>query len=101
MRSRKNLWYSSTGSVYELVESVVEGVEKVEAEVGLRNVPDLSPEEGLASNVGSPDGLPDVHQGLLAMVDDVTGEDVARSAGAFQGQRVVKIAAALKAGWAA
>jgi NAD(P)H dehydrogenase (quinone) len=46
------IYYSATGTVYELAKSVVEGAEKTGAEVRLRKVHELAPEEAIASNAG-------------------------------------------------
>ncbi|HEX8306591.1 MAG TPA: NAD(P)H:quinone oxidoreductase [Jatrophihabitans sp.] len=46
------VYYSSTGTVYELAQSIVEGAEKAGAEVRLRKVAELAPDEAIASNAG-------------------------------------------------
>ena len=46
------IYYSSTGTVYELAQSIVKGAESVGAEVRLLKVHELAPEEAIASNVG-------------------------------------------------
>lgn len=44
------IYYSSTGTVHELAESVAEGARKEGAEVRLLRVSELAPEEAIASN---------------------------------------------------
>ena len=46
------VYYSSTGTVYELAKLIVEGAEKAGAEVRLLKVPELAPEEAIATNAG-------------------------------------------------
>jgi NAD(P)H dehydrogenase (quinone) len=46
------VYYSSTGTVYELAQSIVEGAEKAGAEVRLRKVAELAPDEAIAANAG-------------------------------------------------
>jgi len=46
------VYYSSTGTVYELAKSIVEGAEKAGAEVRLRKVHELAPDEAIAANAG-------------------------------------------------
>jgi len=46
------VYYSSTGSVYELAKSIAEGAEKAGAEVRLVKVDELAPDEAIASNQG-------------------------------------------------
>jgi NAD(P)H:quinone oxidoreductase type IV len=44
------IYYSATGTVHELAKSIVEGAEKVGAEVRLLRVAELAPEAAVASN---------------------------------------------------
>ncbi len=44
------VYYSSTGNVHQLAAAVAEGAEEAGAEVRLRRVPELAPEEAIDSN---------------------------------------------------
>jgi NAD(P)H dehydrogenase (quinone) len=44
------IYYSSTGNVHQLAEAMAEGAREAGAEVRLRRVPELAPEEAIASN---------------------------------------------------
>ena len=46
------IYYSATGSVYELAQAVREGAEKAGAEVRVRKVQELAPQEAIESNEG-------------------------------------------------
>jgi NAD(P)H dehydrogenase (quinone) len=46
------IYYSATGTIYQLVQAAVEGAEKAGAEVRLRKVHELAPEEAIANNEG-------------------------------------------------
>jgi len=46
------IYYSATGSVYALAQSVVAGAEKAGADTRLRKVRELAPDEAIASNEG-------------------------------------------------
>jgi NAD(P)H dehydrogenase (quinone) len=46
------IYYSATGTTYALAKAVVEGAESAGAEVRLRKVRELAPEEAIASNAG-------------------------------------------------
>jgi NAD(P)H dehydrogenase (quinone) len=46
------IYYSATGSVWQLAKAVLQGAEKNGAEVRLRKVPELAPDEAIASNAG-------------------------------------------------
>src|SRR5829696_6133097 len=46
------IYYSSTGTTYRLARAVAEGAEGTGAEVRLRKVKELAPEEAIASNEG-------------------------------------------------
>ena len=46
------VYYSATGSVYELAKAAAEAAEKAGAEVRLRKVHELAPQEAIASNEG-------------------------------------------------
>jgi len=71
------LYYSATGSVHALAQGVAEGAEKAGAEVRLRKVPELAPEEAIASNAGwsahrrETQDLPEANLGDLQWADVV------------------------------
>jgi NAD(P)H dehydrogenase (quinone) len=44
------IYYSSTGNVHKLAEAIAEGASETGAEVRLRRVPELAPEEAIQSN---------------------------------------------------
>lgn len=46
------IYYSATGNVYELAQAIKEGAEETGAEVRLRKVHELAPEETIKSNQG-------------------------------------------------
>lgn len=46
------IYYSATGNVYELAQAIKEGAEETGAEVRLRKVHELAPEEAIKSNQG-------------------------------------------------
>src|ERR1700712_711985 len=46
------IYYSATGGVYKLAQAVQEGAEKAGAEVRLRKVHELAPQEAIESNEG-------------------------------------------------
>jgi NAD(P)H dehydrogenase (quinone) len=46
------IYYSATGSVHALAQAAVEAAEKAGAEVRLRKVHELAPQEAIASNEG-------------------------------------------------
>jgi NAD(P)H dehydrogenase (quinone) len=46
------IYYSATGITYQLARSVAEGAEQAGAEVRLHRVPELAPDEAIASNEG-------------------------------------------------
>src|SRR3954453_9314294 len=46
------IYYSATGSVYELAQAVREGAEKAGADVRVRKVQELAPQEAIESNEG-------------------------------------------------
>src|SRR5258705_4142438 len=63
--------YSSTGTVYELAKSIVEGAEKAGAEVRLRKVHELAPDEAIAANAGWAS-----HAAETQYVAEATAEDI-------------------------
>lgn len=46
------IYYSATGNVYKLAQAIKEGAEEADAEVRLRKVHELAPEEAVKSNQG-------------------------------------------------
>jgi Multimeric flavodoxin WrbA len=44
------VYYSSTGNVHQLASAVAQGAEEAGAEVRLRRVPELAPQEAIDSN---------------------------------------------------
>ena len=46
------IYYSSTGTTYKLAQAIAEGAEKAGAEVRLRKVAELAPDEAIAANAG-------------------------------------------------
>ena len=65
------VYYSSTGTVYELAKSIVEGAEKAGAEVRLRKVHELAPDEAIAANAGWAS-----HAAEAQYVAEATAEDI-------------------------
>ncbi len=65
------IYYSSTGTVYELAKAIVEGAEKAGAEVRLRKVAELAPAEAIAANAGWAS-----HAAETQDVPEASGEDV-------------------------
>ena len=46
------IYYSATGTIYRLAQAIAEGAEKAGAQVTLKKVRELAPEEAVASNEG-------------------------------------------------
>ena len=65
------IYYSATGSVYALAEAVAEGAEKAGAQVRVRKVRELAPEEAIASNSGWA-----THRAATQDVPEATLEDL-------------------------
>src|SRR5260221_7129924 len=65
------VYYSSTGTVYQLAKSIVEGAEKAGAEVRLRKVHELAPDEAIAANAGWAS-----HAAEAQYVAEATAEDI-------------------------
>lgn len=87
------IYYSATGTVYRLAQAIVEGAEKVGAEVRLRKVRELAPEEAIASNQGWAD-----HRTATQDVPEATPEDIVWADGVILGTptRYGNVAAQLK-----
>ncbi len=69
------VYYSSTGTVYELAKSIVEGAEKAGAEVRLRKVAELAPEEAIASNAGWASHAAETQDVPVASAEDIQWAD--------------------------
>jgi NAD(P)H dehydrogenase (quinone) len=65
------IYYSSTGTVYELAKSITDGAEKAGAEVRLRKVRELAPDEAIAANAGWAS-----HAAETQHVTEATAQDV-------------------------
>src|ERR1700710_1511579 len=65
------IYYSATGSVYQLAQAVREGAEKAGAEVRLRKVHELAPPEAIESNQGWSQ-----HALETQDVDEATADDI-------------------------
>ena len=69
------IYYSATGSVFTLAQQAVEAAEKAGAEVRLRKVQELAPEEAIASNEGWSKHRLETEHVAVATADDVTWAD--------------------------
>jgi NAD(P)H:quinone oxidoreductase type IV len=69
------VYYSSTGTVYELAKSIVEGAEKAGAEVRLRKVHELAPDEAIATNPGWATHVEQTQDVPVATADDLLWAD--------------------------
>jgi NAD(P)H dehydrogenase (quinone) len=69
------VYYSSTGTVYELAQSIVEGAEKAGAEVRLRKVAELAPDEAIASNAGWASHVAETQDVPVATAEDILWAD--------------------------
>jgi NAD(P)H dehydrogenase (quinone) len=69
------IYYSATGSVWQLAKAVVRGAQKEGAEVRLRKVPELAPEEAIASNAGWSHHRQQTQDVAEAVAEDVTWAD--------------------------
>ena len=70
------IYYSATGSVYRLAQAVAEGAEKGGAEVRLRKVHELAPEEAIRSNQGWAAHAKETQDVAEASLDDLEWADV-------------------------
>lgn len=66
------IYYSSTGNVYELAKEVQAGAEEAGAEVRLRRVPELAPEEVIRSQ----DAWHEHHEATKDVVAEATNDDL-------------------------
>jgi NAD(P)H dehydrogenase (quinone) len=69
------VYYSSTGTIYELAKSIAEGAEKAGAEVRLRKVQELAPAEAIASNAGWAGHVAETQHVAEATPDDIAWAD--------------------------
>lgn len=69
------VYYSSTGTVYELAKSIVEGAEKAGAEVRLLKVAELAPDEAIASNAGWASHVAETQDVPVASAEDILWAD--------------------------
>ena len=69
------IYYSATGSVHALAEQAVEAAEKAGAEVRLRKVHELAPQEAIASNEGWSKHALETEDVAKATADDVVWAD--------------------------
>lgn len=70
------IYYSSTGSVYQLARAAVEGAEKGGAEVRLRKARELAPQEAIAGNEQWAAHLAETADVTEANLDDLDWADV-------------------------
>ena len=87
------IYYSSTGTTYRLAQAIAEGAEKAGAQVTLRKVRELAPEEAVKSNEGWAQ-----HQVATQDVPEATPEDIVGADAVIFGSptRYGNIAAQLK-----
>ncbi|MCY7365441.1 MAG: NAD(P)H:quinone oxidoreductase [Frankiaceae bacterium] len=69
------IYYSATGSVYALAQEAVVAAEKAGAEVRLRKVQELAPQEAIAANEGWSKHALETEDVPVATADDVTWAD--------------------------
>lgn len=69
------VYYSSTGTVYELANSVCSGAKDAGADVRLLKVHELAPEEAIASNQGWADHMSATQDVPVATHDDILWAD--------------------------
>ena len=69
------IYYSATGSVFTLAQQAVEAAEKAGAEVRLRKVQELAPQEAIASNEGWSKHALETEHVPVATAEDVTWAD--------------------------
>ena len=70
------IYYSATGSVYQLARAAAEAAEKAGGEVRLRKVHELAPEEAIASNEGWSKHRLETQDVAEASADDIEWADV-------------------------
>jgi NAD(P)H dehydrogenase (quinone) len=70
------IYYSATGGVYRLAVAAAEAAEKAAAEVRLRKVRELAPDEAIATNEGWSSHVRETQHVAEASADDVSWADV-------------------------
>jgi NAD(P)H dehydrogenase (quinone) len=70
------IYYSATGNVFQLAKAAATAAEKTGAEVRLRKVRELAPDEAVASNQGWSDHVAATQHIVEATPDDLTWADV-------------------------
>ena len=69
------IYYSATGTTYRLAQAIAEGAEGAGAEVRLRKVRELAPEEAIATNEGWSQHVRETQDVQEATLDDLTWAD--------------------------
>lgn len=69
------VYYSATGTTYQLARGIEEGAQKAGAEIHFRKVRELAPEEAIASNAGWAAHRKETQQVEEATLDDLTWAD--------------------------
>ena len=69
------IYYSSTGTTYRLAQAIEEGARGAGAEVRLRKVKELAPEQAIASNQGWAEYVRETQDVAEATLDDLTWAD--------------------------
>ena len=69
------IYYSSTGTTYKLAQSIAEGAEKAGAQVTIKKVRELAPEEAIATNEGWQQHRLETQDVPEATADDIVGAD--------------------------
>jgi NAD(P)H dehydrogenase (quinone) len=70
------IYYSATGNVYQLALAAQEGAEKAGAQVRLRKVRELAPQEAIATNEGWAQHVRETQDVAEATLDDLEWADV-------------------------
>src|SRR5499427_9619171 len=70
------IYYSSTGTVHALAQAVAEGAEKAGADVRLRRVAELAPQEAISARPGWAEHIQDTADVAEAGLDDLAWADV-------------------------
>ena len=69
------IYYSSTGTTYKLAQAIAEGAEKAGAEVTIKKVRELAPDEAIATNEGWQQHRLETQDVPEATADDIVGAD--------------------------
>src|SRR5690348_15491461 len=69
------IYYSATGTIYRLAQAIAEGAEKAGAEVIIRKVRELAPDEAIATNEGWVQHRLETQDVPEATADDVVNAD--------------------------